>query len=782
MRIKTFILALASLMWLAGQTVALGQSTNSVPSSAQAPPTVHVPDVKQQNNIPKILAGAVQRGQNPAATSEPAFRLPPGELKMKTNNFLPSQPAGTQRQSIQPLSSSQQMIQAAQPSTGIQSPRVAPDELKKHQQQIEERLRQIRKQVNASQPIPSSQPQSVPSAQPQSIPSTPLQNRVRRQPQSSSATASQFSFPPATANTFSAKTFEQKSFASQSTPRVSEAKPNAALVSNPTRSLGGAQAPLRQPAGSQSGLNPTAEIQVPKSPSAPSIRQTNFDANNSSRPINQIRQVSGESIAPRSESANSPGISMRSPSIEVQAFGPKSIGINKKANYQIVIQNNGRVDAEKLLIGLNIPSWIDIQSVSMTNGSKKVSNSAKDARLLWTVDRVPAGQKQTLSIDAIPRKPEMFDLGVEWTYLPRVAATTVAVTQPRLDMKISGPRDVLYGQKAIYHVTVRNPGTGVAENVHVKLPEALGGERAPLHSIEPGKEKNFQVELLARTAGELDLIATATANGELKVSASRPIIVRRAKLDISISGPPMKYAGGFGKYHVNIANNGDAMAQDVIAAVALPLGVKYLGGVEAAKTIDGGVRWNVGTLAPGDKRSYAFNCELNSAGELQMEAGVRGTGDLAASNACVTKVDTIADLVLAVQDPKGPLPTGDDVIYKINVTNRGTRAAQAVKIVMQFSDGIEPAKAEGHQHRVIPGQVVFEPIAQIEPGQSLVFYVTAKAQKAGTHIFRAQLTCSEADSREIAEGTTRFFGDQPEELLKRQRTANSNNSFAPIRK
>ena len=37
--------------------------------------------------------------------------------------------------------------------------------------------------------------------------------------------------------------------------------------------------------------------------------------------------------------------------------------------------------------------------------------------------------------------------------------------------------------------------------------------------------------------------------------------------------------------------------------------------------------------------------------------------------------------------------------------------------------------------------------------------VTAEAMKAGTHIFRAQLTCDESDSREVAEGTTRFFGE-----------------------
>ena len=37
--------------------------------------------------------------------------------------------------------------------------------------------------------------------------------------------------------------------------------------------------------------------------------------------------------------------------------------------------------------------------------------------------------------------------------------------------------------------------------------------------------------------------------------------------------------------------------------------------------------------------------------------------------------------------------------------------------------------------------------------------VNAQAIESGTHIFRAQLTCSDTDSREISEGTTRFFGE-----------------------
>ena len=155
-----------------------------------------------------------------------------------------------------------------------------------------------------------------------------------------------------------------------------------------------------------------------------------------------------------------------------------------------------------------------------------------------------------------------------------------------------------------------------------------------------------------------------------------------------------------------------------------------------------------------------------------MEVGARGKGDLAATSACLTTVETVADLVLTVADPKGPLPTGEEVSYEIKVQNRGSKSAKGVDLVMQFSEGIEPRMASGLEHKIVPGQVLFSPIGQIDPGQEMTFKIAAEAIKSGTHIFRAQLTCQDSDAREIAEGTTRFFGD----AVQSAETANSNDA------
>jgi len=110
-----------------------------------------------------------------------------------------------------------------------------------------------------------------------------------------------------------------------------------------------------------------------------------------------------------------------------------------------------------------------------------------------------------------------------------------------------------------------------------------------------------------------------------------------------------------------------------------------------------------------------------------------------------------------VEDPPRPVPVGKDGLYQLIIENRGSKAATDVRVVGFFSEGIEPIAAKGIPHRVLPGQVVFEPISKIEPGERIVLEIQARAHKPGNHVFRAELRCPSSDIRLAAEETTRFY-------------------------
>lgn len=447
------------------------------------------------------------------------------------------------------------------------------------------------------------------------------------------------------------------------------------------------------------------------------------------------------------------------PKLRVHSQGPAEISINKSARFVVLVENLEGRRAEQVIVGINFPTFVDIGNTMPSTGSKELTDGTKEPRLVWEIPIIEPSSTERIVIDVTPREAKAFDVDVEWTFRPIKGKSTVQVTQAQLMVQMSGPSEVMYGEKAMYHVTVSNPGNGTAENVVVMLPEALGGERATLGNIPPEGQRQFQVELVARTAGTIELTTTATADNNIIESDSREILVRRATLEVRVEGPALKYAGTNAVYTISVANRGDAMAKEVIAAVALPPGVQYISGIDGVEAIDGGVRWNVGMLSPGNHRTWQMVCEMGVAGDLMIEAATRGAGELAATDKIATKVEAIADLVLSVADQKGPVATGEQVAYEISVVNRGTRAARLVEVLFHFSDGIEPIGADGQANEMASGQVKFQPISQIAPGQEIKLKIVAIANKPGAHRYRAQCLCQESELHEVAEGTTRFYGE-----------------------
>jgi hypothetical protein len=130
---------------------------------------------------------------------------------------------------------------------------------------------------------------------------------------------------------------------------------------------------------------------------------------------------------------------------------------------------------------------------------------------------------------------------------------------------------------------------------------------------------------------------------------------------------------------------------------------------------------------------------------------------LTAAAGATTRVEAIADLVLSVEDPGGPVPVGTETVYQIVVRNRGTKSAEAVQVKAFFSHGIEPLRAEGAGHRIGPGQVIFSPVSSIPAGGELVLSVQSRAETAGNHVFRAEVHCQELGTRLVSEETTHYY-------------------------
>jgi uncharacterized repeat protein (TIGR01451 family) len=532
-----------------------------------------------------------------------------------------------------------------------------------------------------------------------------------------------------------------------------------------------AAAPEGQPA--EAPAHRIATRPIPNHPATTALPRSEADAAESSAPTTELAaepQSSAEAAARKPVadvgSTRDPLLSSSGPMITVAASGPRKIVIGKLAAYGVVVTNRGNAVAHDVTISINLPEWIELSSSQSSVGATGIETDVQQNSVLkWKIRQLPPRSAERLDLKVIPRDSRSIDLAVRWTYAPSEAVAQIEVQEPKLQMSVTGPEDVLFGETKVYTITVSNPGTGDAENVVLNLlpvtPDAEAAGARDIGTLPAGASKSIDVELTAHQAGRLQIRSHAFADGGLRAEASQDVIVRRAILQVAAIGPSMKYSGTTASYKIRVANTGDATAREVLLAAVLPAGANYVGSTDGGQfdAQQGQVTWQIGSLRHGAVRIFDLQCTLTSPGENRLDVRSRGAGDLAASRTVVTSVEALADLKLSINDPKGAVPVGSDSEYEVRIVNRGTKAAEEIRVVGFFGPNVEPVSIQGWRGDVSTGQVEFEPIGRLNAGQELVFKIVARADAPGTHRFRVEVTCTDPDTKLASEESTKFYGD-----------------------
>ncbi len=453
-------------------------------------------------------------------------------------------------------------------------------------------------------------------------------------------------------------------------------------------------------------------------------------------------------------------MSSSGPALRIDTVGPRSILIGKQATYSVTLSNVGNETAKDVFVRVELPEWVDVISSESSAGvAQPQDGEGSDQRLIWNVTQLAAQGRETLQLKVVPLKNRGFGLAIDWTVRPESSLAQIEVEEPQLELSVFGPKDILYGETAVYTIQLTNPGTGDATDVSVDF--SYGAQNLPskrVGTLAAGAQTEISVELTSRQAGTLPVSAIATGSNGLRASAAEEVLVRRANLELTVIGSQRKFAGGVGTYEVHVRNTGNATATDVLAKVLLPSGGKFIAGSDLTPANQGFIK-RVGPLAPNAERVFTLQCQLTTPGDNRLEVHAEAESELAASGSFVTRVDALADLKLRVNDPQGPTAVGTKSTYEITVENRGSKAAEDVKVIAQFSEGVEPVRAQGSVAEIVPGQVLFQAIPRIGPGEQIKLTIMAVADRAGNHRFRVETTSSEPETRLVAEESTHYFGD-----------------------
>ncbi|QDU75140.1 Large cysteine-rich periplasmic protein OmcB precursor [Bremerella volcania] len=474
-----------------------------------------------------------------------------------------------------------------------------------------------------------------------------------------------------------------------------------------------------------------------------------------------------ETPAPRPQPATTSAtlFSVNSPAVIVDAAGPKSLVIGKPSTYRIHARNMGDANARQVTIQMVLPPGIQLQDLRGTLGSpRQVQTQTGMMAIQWDIPVLPAHSEGSLDLGLIATQTRPFELGLEVAYAPLSAKSPISVLEPKLDMVIDGPQDILFGDSQIFKVIAKNTGTGPAENVSITIMPIKKGQNPTvidsIGTIAPGDQKVIELELTAKQAGTLSLRAETTADNGLRAAAAHDVLVRRAELAVNAQGPGIKYAATTATYAVVVANAGNAPASSIQVEATLPTGSKFVSASHGGKLDEasGRVTWNLPKLEAGTQQPLQVVSTLMVEGNNILQVSANADQGLSSRHELITRVESVADLKLLVNDPTGPIPVGQEVEYEFTLNNRGTKEARGVKVTVSFGSGIEPVSVEGGKGTIQGDIVQLNTIPAVNAGQEITVTVKARGRSEGNHTFRAEVRCDDPTTRLAIEESTHFYG------------------------
>lgn len=530
-------------------------------------------------------------------------------------------------------------------------------------------------------------------------------------------------------------------------------------------------APLTEEPAENKAPTPVKSAPTENEPAlAPTTRRPavlNDEALEKSKPVKPVpptvMPMRRSHTVPAQVNPNDLQLSSGSPALKVTTLGSKAITLGKESLYTIKLANHGADEAREVTVTVTIPASAKVGVPNVSAGTFNVEDRDDAVHVVWTMGELSGNHEEMLSLPLTAKDAQGVDLKVDWEMAPVSATAQIEVFEPKLKIEFVGPDEVLLGETAPFKLRVSNPGNGDAEGVVIELGSLSardgGSSRKNVGTIAAGESLELDLQFAAREPGPMDLNATAASTLGASATTSKAMIVRSPQLNVRAEGPKFKFAGSVATYRVNVSNKGDAAAKDVLAKVTIPSIAKVISSTDGGKAHGSALVWRIGNLGPNEERVMEVKCELTGDGDARFQMQASAVGAQVASGQVDTKVESIADLKLSVEDPTGPFPVGDEVVYEIHVLNRGTKAADNVIPVASFSEGISPLKVEGGTAQIDDGRVTFNPIRRVAPGEEVVLKIHARGETAGSHVIRMEVQCTEPETQLVSESTTRFFGE-----------------------
>ncbi len=199
------------------------------------------------------------------------------------------------------------------------------------------------------------------------------------------------------------------------------------------------------------------------------------------------------------------------------------------------------------------------------------------------------------------------------------------------------------------------------------------------------------------------------------------------------------------EYIITLTNTRVDAVNDVVIEDYIPDGMTFISASEGAEYSNGKLVWNVGTIPVGGKATVYFTAKVND--ELSGYGNLRNVASATYTNRDLEPEDPIytnevthpildAKLESFTNQPDGNLTEGDEIIYKITVTNEGSTVITNVPVSADIPEGTTFVSSEDG---ISDGDNFLTTIPSLEPGQSVELFYTVEIDQLPDGIYEIDI-------------------------------------------
>jgi uncharacterized repeat protein (TIGR01451 family) len=452
------------------------------------------------------------------------------------------------------------------------------------------------------------------------------------------------------------------------------------------------------------------------------------------------------------------------PTVALNVAAPPAVAVGQEVPYTITVSNGGRIETRSMTVRDLVPpgaTYVSSQPPAIQEGKQ----------LTWTLGVLPPGQTHTvqLVLRAPPAVGQVLNCATVVTEegLKAENCATTQVTAPALKVALAGPASAVVGAPVVYQITVTNPGSGPASNVTLSAAfdplleheSAANPVELKLGPLGAGEARTVPLTLTARREGRAVNRVTATADGGLRDQAQHPVVIQKAQIALSISGPRRKFVGRPVDWDIRVTNPGDVPLNNVVVRDRLPPEVSFGSASDGGQVVNGEVEWRIPVLQPKEQKSVRVTGKCDG---MTREAVTTATASadpgLHADARASVEILGIPAYRLQVAANGDPVEVGKRLTYQITVTNTGSLPANKVEILAVVPAELKLVTVSGPSKDTIKGQTVtFAPVNGVQPNQTVTYTIEVEGKKPGDVRFRVELRGETLQKPVLKEASTTVY-------------------------